>query len=170
MLRWFPYSFYIYTLHLSSQYWVHRSVESTLLYPGKYLCISCRTERDSMFSAHSKLEALLLWACGKAWWKYVLEQTVHLLVAGKQRKKEEGRALLQWQEDLGSKFHLSDAQSQPASFLEDCGRNTEGSKLACYEVIQRLKMKRRARNKAQRKELTWLEYSSTCMSSAVLRK
>lgn len=132
MLRWFPYSFNIaysppeFTVLCSQICW------STLLHSEKYLCF--RMGKDSMFSACSRLEGLLLWACGKVQWKCVSEQTAHLLVAGKRGKKRgwcPSRASLQWQEALGLEFHLSDAQSQPSSFLEDCARSIADLKPAC---------------------------------------
>lgn len=91
MLRWFPYSFNIaysspeFTVLCSQICW------STLLHSEKYLCF--RMGKDSMFSAYSRLEGLLLWAYGKVQWKCVSEQTAHLLVAGKRGKKEEADAL-----------------------------------------------------------------------------
>lgn len=133
MLRRFPYSFNIaysspeFTVLYSQICW------STLLHYEKYLCF--RMGKDSMFSAHSRLEGLLLWVCGKVQWKCVSEQTAHLLVAGKRGKKEERlvpfMAPLQWQEVLGLEFHLSDAQSQPSRFLEDCARTIADLKPAC---------------------------------------
>lgn len=127
--------------------WVHNILFTELLtsfspsWEISVVWICFRMEKESVSSVR-ELEVLLLWACGKAWWVLCGRTNCTPLVAVKQN--EEGLvpswAHFQCHKGFGLEFHLSEAQSQPTSYLEDYGRTSKVQRQPAMHSVFRINL------------------------------